>query len=402
MAFQIFRRAAGDAPAVDRRSTTNEAKERSKSDEERSLLAPNAKATGIDVSEQQSAVSASLQTAALLFANKQYKEALATLAEAIEREDARVLSTWLAYLDLLRRADDRTRFDETALKFVVQFERSAPSWDELSSDPTEKVPPIAGQAAFLTMPHTLTGERPATVLSLIAQSKKPKTADSRLSIDARELREIDAPAALALAQALTAIRRQKWTVEWNGLKEFSDLVWKPLRAGEAKMPERWILGLELLVWMGRERDFEDRAVDYAVTFERSPPSWEAPTAEQLKWSMGAERAIKASEMSWAPIDTSTEVGSSVQKIAWSGVMAGPNDPQLKRLLSPTQKTERVELSMHTVRHVDFVCAGAISNGILRVMASGRDVTIFGASPIIRALLQITGVPENLFVARKRG
>jgi anti-anti-sigma regulatory factor len=82
-------------------------------------------------------------------------------------------------------------------------------------------------------------------------------------------------------------------------------------------------------------------------------------------------------------------------------MLGPNDPQLKRFLTPTQATQRAELTMSYVRHVDFVCAGAISNGIVRVMASGRDVHILGASPILRALLQITGVPENLFIQRKK-
>ncbi len=36
---------------------------------------------------------------------------------------------WLALFDLQQRAGDRAAFDQFALKYVVQFERSAPAWD---------------------------------------------------------------------------------------------------------------------------------------------------------------------------------------------------------------------------------------------------------------------------------
>ena len=38
----------------------------------------------------------------------------------------------------------------------------------------------------------------------------------------------------------------------------------------------WLLSLELLQWANAHAAFEDRAVEYAVTFELSPPSWEPP------------------------------------------------------------------------------------------------------------------------------
>ena len=40
----------------------------------------------------------------------------------------------------------------------------------------------------------------------------------------------------------------------------------------------WLLSLELLQWANAHAAFEDRAVEYAVTFELSPPSWEPPPA----------------------------------------------------------------------------------------------------------------------------
>ncbi len=401
MAFQIFRRASGDAAAQKARAGDSGVQTQPNDASLGQDFAPNARATGIDVEENSIALSGALQTAALLFANKQIKPAAQTLQEALVAEDAKVMFSWLAYLDLLRRAKDRAGFDETALKYVVAFERSAPSWDEISTDAPHTNAAAVQQAASLTFPAALRGEKPPAVTALLTQAKKPKTPDARLSVDARELQEIDAEAATALAGALTSVRRQGWPVEWTGLQALNDVVWKPLRAGEAKMRERWFLGLELLIWMMRERDFEDRAVDFAITFEQSPPSWEKSTPDQQKWAAGGAKATAKTELSLTPLDAATEIGSAVQKIEWVGEMAGPNDVQLARLLTPTQKTERVEINMAALTHIDFVCAGAVTNGIVRVMASGRDVYLRGASPILRALLQITGVPENLFVQRKR-
>ena len=54
---------------------------------------------------------------------------------------------WLALFDLLQRADDRVGFDLLAMQFVLQFERSAPSWNERSRPPTDDKPGGGGYIA---------------------------------------------------------------------------------------------------------------------------------------------------------------------------------------------------------------------------------------------------------------
>jgi anti-anti-sigma regulatory factor len=402
MAFQIFKRAAGDVagqtPAKKGPETPGNRTEAGQSPNHD--FAPSASQTGIDVEDNADALPQGLQTAALLFANKQTQPALEALRHAVTHEEKKHSGSWLALLDLLRRAGDRTLFDDYALKFVVEFERSAPSWDELSTDSTASST-NAQHAASAVLPNALVGEKPIALASLSVQTKKPRVGEARLAIDAREMVEIDTQAVDAFSELLVSARRKNWPIEWTGLEQLSERIWKPLRAGEAKMMGRWKLGLEALIWRGREKEFDDRAVDYAVTFELSPPSWEQLTPEQAKWAGASTKPTLGGQLSLEPLDSPTEIGASAQKINWSGSMSGPNDVQLKRLLEPTQRTERLELDMKLVKHVDFVCAGAIGNGILRVMASGRRVNIFGASPILKALLQITGVPENLFVRARK-
>jgi anti-anti-sigma regulatory factor len=400
MAFQMFKRASGDAAKGKKEplATSSGPLSIPRDEPVSHEYGLNTRETGISVEEEGQELPQSLQTAALLFANKQLKPAAEALKESLPSEEGKNPHVWQAYMDLLRRTESRAAFDETALKYVMQFERSAPSWDELSTDASAPLA-VSAQAAFITLPNSLLGEKPPAITSLLSQAKRPKTPDAKILLDARDLNEIDPGASTAFAQALASVRKQGWPIEWKGLREAIDRVWKPLRAGEAKMAERWMLGLELLIWAGREKDFDDRAVDYAVSFERSPPSWEKLSAEQVKAVTGAGAAPGV--LALTPLEAKTEIGAVAQKLAWSGDMVGPSDPQLARLLTPTQVTQRVEIDMATLRYVDFVCAGAICNGVMRSMAAGRTVRIFGASPIMRALLQITGLPENLFSANKR-
>jgi anti-anti-sigma regulatory factor len=53
--------------------------------------------------------------------------------------------------------------------------------------------------------------------------------------------------------------------------------------------------------------------------------------------------------------------------------------------------------MKSVQRIDFVCGGALSNAFNRLMAQAIDVRVVSASPIIQALMQLTGAPAALFV-----
>jgi hypothetical protein len=76
-----------------------------------------------------------LENAALLYAAGQPDLARGQLTEGVQNDaDAKISPlAWLALFDLLQRADLRTEFDQYALQYVVQFERSAPGWEETAN-----------------------------------------------------------------------------------------------------------------------------------------------------------------------------------------------------------------------------------------------------------------------------
>ena len=148
-----------------------------------------------------------------------------------------------------------------------------------------------------------------------------------------------------------------------------------------------MLALELLQWANDRATFEDRAVDFAVTFELSPPSWEPPTK-------AAGRGDAA-----APHEDGHELAVDPGVVRWSGVMTGSLSPQLGKLADAAHGTSMVALDMGEVERIDFVCAGALLNVINRIETQRKAVQIMGASPILRALLLLIGVSPRHFVKK---
>jgi ABC-type transporter Mla MlaB component len=59
----------------------------------------------------------------------------------------------------------------------------------------------------------------------------------------------------------------------------------------------------------------------------------------------------------------------------------------------------VIIEMSAVGRIDFVCAGALLNSILRIEGQHKVVQIVGATPIVRALLLLIGISPRHFLKK---
>ena len=80
-------------------------------------------------------------------------------------------------------------------------------------------------------------------------------------------------------------------------------------------------------------------------------------------------------------------------------MIGPNDPQLAKFAEFREGRSTVPIDLSAVDRIDFVCAGALLNAIIRAEAQRKTVQIAGASPIIRALLLLIGISPRHFIKK---
>ena len=325
-----------------------------------------------------------LENAALRFASGQAADARRQLEEGIENDVDTKLSVlaWLALFDLLQRQGDKAAFDRLALQYVVQFERSAPAWE--ADERPSAAPRLVGGTIAVTGRLTVAS---ATQVEGIRRAITRQTQGARL--DLISVTDFDDTGARLLANALADARRARLGLQLQPGTKLGAALATALKNGRAAGEGAWLLSLEFLQWANDHAAFEDRAIEFAVAFELSPPSWEPPPVP----------ADTAPATTAAPPDTNTPDALEPELLKWSGVMAGSMAPQLGRLADSMHTNAVIPVDMSEVERIDFVCAGALLNLINRIESQRKAIQIIGASPIIRALLLLIGVSPRHFVKK---
>jgi ABC-type transporter Mla MlaB component len=271
-----------------------------------------------------------------------------------------------------------------AMIYVVEFERSAPAWEERTLAVTG---PRATHAGYILLSGKLTAASAGQIEGLRRVIAK-QVAKARL--DLGKVTGCDDVGARLLADALGAARVAQFALEIQHTEALRPVLESAVRQGREGGEGAWLLSLELLQWQNDRAAFEDRAIEFAVAFELSPPSWEPPPVTVKPGSPpDAEGATTPA----------TNVVAEGEALRWSGEMLGPTTSQLARLPEFAHRRSVVPVDMSDVDRIDFVCAGALLNTINNVELQRKSVQIIGASPIIRALLLLIGISPRHFVKK---
>lgn len=108
------------------------------------------------------------------------------------------------------------------------------------------------------------------------------TAKMAIRLDLSRIVDADDAGAQLLAKALIAARRAGRQLHLSGAGQLAALLAGRIVPGERTHEAFWLLLAELQLWLGRQDEFEETAIGYAVAFEVSPPSWETPPAGQCE------------------------------------------------------------------------------------------------------------------------
>ena len=331
---------------------------------------------GIEVAEANPGLCAVVENAALLYANGQAAQARQVLADGVANDaDARGSPlAWLALFDVLQRANERAAFDQLALQYVVAFERSAPAWEERS--PQSPATTKRATGGYFAPQGKLSAANGPQIEHMVASAHK----QPQVRLDLGALTGADDAGARLLANALALLRKRQYALVLQHPEKIQRALEGAVKQGKDASEGYWALLLELLQWQNDRAVFEDRAVDFAVAFEVSPPSWEPPPS--------ADKASSPEPVASAEAD---------EALAFSGAMTGSSDPQLAKLAEFKEGRSVVPIDLAAVERIDFVCAGALLNAINRTEGQRKTVQIAGASPIIRALLLLIGISPRHFI-----
>ncbi|MEO8537758.1 MAG: STAS domain-containing protein, partial [Betaproteobacteria bacterium] len=327
----------------------------------------------IEVAQANPGLCAVLENAALLFANGQDGAARELLEEGVQGDADAKLSplAWLALFDLMQRANDRGGFDRLSMQYVLQFERSAPSWDEHAKPPADD---RSGGGGYIAVTGKLSSGSAAQLEGLKRALEKRVP---RARIDLSSVTGFDDAGASLLGAYLARARNQRMELAIQRPDKLVAALDSAVAKGRDGGEGAWLLSLELLQWQHEQARFDERAVEFAIAFELSPPSWEPPPRQVPVGDVSKGRSTHTAR-SPAPSDTDT--------VAWDGVLAGTMAQHLAQLSAAAQTSAVVHVEMSGVERIDFIFAGALLNSIGRIEVQGKAVQITGATPVVRALL----------------
>ena len=307
------------------------------------------------------------EEAAILYANGQSREARACLRRAVEGGSGEEL-VWLMLLDLHQLSEERAAFDALALEYVVRFERSAPTWREAeakagAAQPLSAAPRAGGVVA-------LSGKLSAASASDLDKLRALDAGDRNARIDFARLAGADATGCRMLLEALQGLRARGVVAALSGEATLLAGLARATRPGARQTDAAlWLLRMEILQWLGRAEEFEEVALDYAVTFEVSPPSFEARAVPAAAAEAAPQEALVA------PREIVGEVEGFVRELeAWAAAR------------------DEVRVDLAATRRIGFVAAGSLLNAATRLHGQGKRVQLEQANALVAVLLELMGLP----------
>ena len=312
-----------------------------------------------------------IEEAAIFFANGQVLQALAALTRAVREEDlgASALQAWLMLFGLYQHLGMSAEFEALAMEFAVKFERSPPVWIETGPPPDPAL--VTGGIGYCALSGTLSEASAPELEKLRDTAQRLHT----VRMDCTKLQGLDAPGCRLLGETLASIRGAGRNVMITGETQLLRLLEEPCRVGRAETDGAvWALLLELYRMLKLKDKFEETAVDYAVTFEVSPPSWDSQPGA------GSKRA--AVERPVEPED---------RALALSGDITGASEALAQQLRDWAAANAMLVIDMSRAKRVDFVTAGLMLKVLSRLHQDGTTVQIRGANALIHALFAVMGI-----------
>lgn len=350
-----------------------------------------------------------LEEAAIRFANGDDAGAEASLLNALQGDNVRLdlAEAWLAALfDLYRATGQQARFESVAIDFAARFGRSAPAWFS--------TPDLLGRHAAvpvrapLMARHEPTWSSPAefSVQSLAALLEDLKKRVSPAHLDWRAIVSLAPDAADGLGKLFASWSVQPVELCFRGYENLERALRTITPSGDKRVsPSNWQLRMDALRVMRLQDEFELVALEYCVTFEVSPPSWQdARCVCELEWQGAAGSQTDSglrdnAGAGWgdsgpalaAPMGLES---SRAAQVELSGEIVGDAADVLGKLEAGLDGASRLVISCAKLIRVDFSAAGSILNWVIKREEEGCQVQFRDVNRIVAAFFNVIGINEH--------
>ena len=313
--------------------------------------------------------------------------------------------TWLVLFDLYRATGQQQRFDSLSMSFAEQCHRSPPQWysrPKLLADAaaaqraasSSGTPEPSGQIGWVCDP-LLTHDGLTQLSSQLLQMSMPWV------LDWTQLKRIEPAAAAELRHQFQQWAGEKLTMRWLAADKLFDVLQEAAPVGVRDAdPAFWLARLDALRLVNRPDQFDDVAIDYCVTYEVSPPSWE-PTKCTVRISGPSANTRSAILSSVGDVVTSVmdapdgQGEVEVTSLEISGQLAGDQTTLLRHLDQRLGDSKVVRISCALLIRVDFVAAGDLLNWVISKRAEQRLITFTDVNRLVALMFHAMGISEHV-------
>ena len=351
-----------------------------------------------------------LDEAVIAFANADFDQCEQSLTGLTRAGGSRAehAETWLVLFDLHRATGQQPKFESLAIDYAQQFGWSAPQWYSLpklvaesaqQDKPREKR--SAGEIGWIC-PPALDVDAVARLRSITLQLPLPWV------FDWSGLQTVEAEAASHLSELFRQWASEPLDMRWLSGDRFLLALQDAAPTGVRDAdPAFWVLRLDALRLANRPDQFDEAAIDYCMTYEVSPPSWER-TRCQVRIG-GAGLSTQSPPLSQVGEVATTFLESSIDEhsgavtmvsVELSGQLVGDISATLTQLNSQLAAAPMVTVSCAKLIRVDFIAAGDLLNWVLAKRGENRSVTFTEAHRLVALFFGAMGINEHASVRVK--
>lgn len=338
---------------------------------------------------------AELEEAAILFASQRVAEAEQSLVDLIRKQtggsEQEQIELWMTLFDLYRAIGVHDRFDAVAMDFARRFDRSAPTWvslpEQLGFAPQDK----EQKRPFSWMsPPEITAQTVATLAALKERSASP------YQLNWARVTHIQPDAVKPLTDFLHRLATLPGVVKFDGLDKLSDYLLAKTQLADPSVDSAWwLLRLAVLRVLNDAEQFEVVALDYTITYEESPPMFQAPI---IHYSASGETGFaETTPDRKSPTDGKPTMHTAVLQ----GRIENDATALLEQAVGVFSDNAPIAIDCSKLISIDFSAAGSVLNWAALQQSKGRVVVFNQLHRLIAIFFNVIGINEHARIVPRK-
>lgn len=316
-----------------------------------------------------------IEEAAILFANNQPDMVEQVLRSAIQDDQlgSATHTVWSMLFDLYQATAQSIQFENLSIEFANKFETSPPAW--LGAVASKA--PAGAPHANATPAIPFSGKLDAHIGKLLDRIQALAEKNPTLRLEFVRVTEVDPIGCSLLLSQLQRLQKSGHDLILVGAPELAAKIRATVEVGRRDETEApWLLLLEILRLLNLEAEFEERSIDYCVTFEVSPPAFIAPKNKVT-----------------TALEEPSADNADTDRFMMPTIIEGRIDQLITSMASHAAKHNPAIIDCVRLMRIDFSSAGQLMSHLAPLTQDGNTIEMHNVNYLIAALFNVMGMTD---------